>query len=703
MIKKIISIATILTVATMIAGPGPAQGATMEELQAQIQSLQAQLTSALAQLTALGGSTGSVSVGGSVPAACAAVSAFTRSLSSGSTGADVQCLQAMLNTDPATQVAMSGVGSTGMETMYYGGLTAGGVSKFQVKHAATVLAPLGLVAGTGYFGPSTMAAMNSALNTLRAVIVDTDTDTDTDSGSESDPASSSCNGEEGSYTVTLSGTPAGGTVNAGLGLPAYGFDVTAVNSIVNIGRVDFQVAVVNATTAVAENPGNFITALYIYKGSVSDENLVKKFSNPVFTQDAAAVWYTQLVGLDFKVADGEKEKLIIVMDTTTTIDQNRTTTVRLYSAANGVRGTDCAGINSYTSIATTRVWTVQQPGVATLTISAATDNPNTRYIQADANNGVQTKETLLSLNAKATAGSTTLVRLEVTYASNTSAARTPSVLYLYDGDTDTMITSATPNATENGAATFENFIFPFNANQTRNLKIKADWAASDAVFAAGGAFTLTNPASTAANVAGGIHQRANGQQVGVVTSAAIASNMVFIAEEGLELTFVSGKASWSQSGQTSGVGTATGTITFTVKPFGGTLQEPAYASHGTSAAAGIVTSGMLVRIEGYWLGSGSDAIYASGTQLAVAESVTSSKGIGQNINDGESVTVTAQMTVHTADGVGSFGGNVQFNVEDICYDVASTLNCHGKGASLAGATSGNWLDSWATDIVYIPK
>lgn len=66
----------------------------------------------------------------------------------------------MLNQDPATAVAVSGPGSTGQETSYYGALTAAAISRFQEKYYLEVLAPNGLSSGTGAVGPSTLKALN---------------------------------------------------------------------------------------------------------------------------------------------------------------------------------------------------------------------------------------------------------------------------------------------------------------------------------------------------------------------------------------------------------------------------------------------------------------------------------------------------------------------------------------------------------------
>jgi len=120
------------------------------------EELQAQITALLAQIAGLQGQ-----LGGGVAATASCNATFTRDLSTGSTGADVMALQKFLNADPETRVAASGVGSAGMETQYFGALTAAAVSKFQVKYRSEVLTPGGLVNPTGYFGPSSRAKANT--------------------------------------------------------------------------------------------------------------------------------------------------------------------------------------------------------------------------------------------------------------------------------------------------------------------------------------------------------------------------------------------------------------------------------------------------------------------------------------------------------------------------------------------------------------
>lgn len=136
---------------------------------AQMQTEIDRLTALIQQLTAsLGG--GSSTPTGSV--VCPFT--WTRTLSLGDSGADVQRLQQFLNQSPDTQVSSYGVGSPGNEGRYYGAETASAVSKFQAKYRADILAPVGLVSPNGFFGISTRAKMNSLCSSQSYTTVSTD-------------------------------------------------------------------------------------------------------------------------------------------------------------------------------------------------------------------------------------------------------------------------------------------------------------------------------------------------------------------------------------------------------------------------------------------------------------------------------------------------------------------------------------------------
>lgn len=86
---------------------------------------------------------------------------WTRSLTVGSTGEDVRMLQRLLNSNADTQVAVSGAGSKGNETTYFGPATKAAVMKFQNKYRSEILTPSGLISATGYFGPASINKANA--------------------------------------------------------------------------------------------------------------------------------------------------------------------------------------------------------------------------------------------------------------------------------------------------------------------------------------------------------------------------------------------------------------------------------------------------------------------------------------------------------------------------------------------------------------
>ena len=86
---------------------------------------------------------------------------FTGSFSLGDDAPEVREVQRFLNRAPETRLADSGAGAPGEETSFFGTRTLAAVRAFQGRYAAEILAPVGLTAPTGFWGPSTRAQANA--------------------------------------------------------------------------------------------------------------------------------------------------------------------------------------------------------------------------------------------------------------------------------------------------------------------------------------------------------------------------------------------------------------------------------------------------------------------------------------------------------------------------------------------------------------
>jgi len=646
--KKIIVIAIGLIVALGAVSPAAVQAALTES---QIQAILSLLTSFGADSTTVANVNASLR-GTTPPAggttACTGVT-FTRNLTVGSSGSDVKCLQAILNSSAATQVAASGPGSAGQETTYFGPLTQAGVVKFQTQYA---ISP-----AVGYVGSLTRAQLTTVLG----------------GGVVPPPPGAGCaTAAEGTYTVTLAATPAGGTVTAGAGLSVYGIDIKAIGSDITVGRLDLQIdvrtagvdALFNTADDVVLNPSTLVTKVALYDGAT----LLKEktiTSSDVTLDSAANVYYVRTLDFSFVVPKDTIKTLTAKVDTTTSIDLARQITVQVYGA-NGIRGRDCKGIDTYFALITPRVYTINIPGQGTLTASVSTNTPSTQNVYINPTDGVQNVP-LLVFSLKSTVGDTVLTRFAVQVSTVGIAASNvvPTIVKLYDGDT--LVSSANPNAT--GIATFETFRLTVAKDATKTMTAKGDFAA----LGASGTNIVTFPGGLAvpATSANSIYERANGAIVNTTITGGITGNNQYLYEQGVKITFLGGTNTVTTNGL--GHATATGILTFKAEPFGGTMTKPTYAT---------ATSGATNQI--------SVLSYTAGGVRYVTPAVISAvvaTNPDQAIPDGGSATITVTMLA-TDDGTTDVG-LMMFKVEEIFWEVGTVIAQQGYG-------TGNLTDNWKT-------
>ena len=106
---------------------------------------------------------------------------FSVSVGLSMTHSDIQRLQQLLNTDPDTRIADSGIGSPGNETNFFGSLTEKAVQKFQKKYGVALEGDPGF----GFVGPKTRAKLQEVFGGIVPEV--------SDSQSIEVPSSSSAN------------------------------------------------------------------------------------------------------------------------------------------------------------------------------------------------------------------------------------------------------------------------------------------------------------------------------------------------------------------------------------------------------------------------------------------------------------------------------------------------------------------------------
>ena len=548
--RKIVAIVTALTFSLSVAGP--AWGATVEELQAQINALLAQLSTLQAQLAALTGAPAGV------PAACAGIT-FTVNLTVGSSGNDVKCLQAYLNVTP--------------QTGYFGPLTKAAVISFQEQYAAEVLTPLGLTAGTGFVGAKTRAKLNALLVAAP-------------------PVTPPVTGKEGTLAVTAAPTPIDADIiYVGQEKKAVaGLYVKALGSDVKLSRID-----INFTT----RPWLNISTITIADGTTDVISYDVTQANTIEVTVGSA--YTiRITGLNITVPDGTTKTLNIKVNPKLVVgDTSELITYQI--PTNGLRGTDGAGIDQYapSTALTARTFTIATASGA-LALSTNAGNPVERAVIGSASAITENVE-LLRLDVKATINDVIISKVTTAAITDTDGAGALQTLKLYDGDT---LLAATSTVTGQ-AHVFSPLNLRVSKDTTKTLSIKADIPIVTAA--------KLNASTSVSVAATGITSADAGTFASITASGATAAgNKIHLYTTAPSLALVSTSIATTREGRADASNTisAIGKIKFNVTALGGDVYVGTTTGTGITAAAATAastsitsdyTSNATVDSSTYWL------------------------------------------------------------------------------------------------------
>jgi hypothetical protein len=362
------SIAVLAAVAMIIGlsvAPALRVRAAETSVESQIAALLAQIAALEAQL---GTSAGSSSSSWTCPA-----TPFSMNLMQGSTGAEVMALQKFLNSMTETQVAASGAGSAGMETMTFGPATKAAVMKFQGKYAADILTPVGLTVGTGYWGMSSRAKANALC------AGGSSTDDDNEGGDEDNELS----GGEASLEDFELEEGDDDEVEEGQSGEVAEFSFDVEDGDIMIERVD--VTFDPASGNDEDDPWDVFDTLMLYAGDVLVAEADASDEDEWLDDDEPYVF--RFSGLDVVVDEGETAEMTLVVDVQSSVDGADTgdATWTVYVDEDDIRGVDGEGIDQYIGDENeTATFDIDEEGADDgLSLNSSSNDPDASTIKVD--------------------------------------------------------------------------------------------------------------------------------------------------------------------------------------------------------------------------------------------------------------------------------------------------------------------------------
>ena len=505
----------------------------------------------------------SASLNGTAPVASAPSmsSAFSKVLTVGSTGADVTALQNFLISKGYTIAA----GATGT----FGPQTKAALAAYQSAK--------GISPAVGYFGPLTMASVNSMMST-----------TPSNPSNPSTPSSPvSLNGTAGTITTTASTGDNTDTVRTGTSETVLGFKVQADGSDVNVNNV--RVRFTKAGTASASD------LLTNYANSISvsaNGTKVGSLAASDFTRESAGVYSANIpVSSVVKMGTSNKATFAVGLMANSTIDTDDlggTWTAELvwvrYSDATGALFADSPDAITNAGIVVERL---SSSSDVKLQISEGSNNPSASNVEVSEDNTTSVTLAEFTLKAAATDMNFDTLVASTTVTGSTATSSMISALYLMQGSK----TLATVDVSDISAynATFNlDDLYTLAADTTTTFKIVAKVNKIDADSADGAIFDQGDSMSVA--VSGATYainaKAADGKSVTTRSGSVTTYTQTFYSK-GIKLAFSNSSSTVTNDTTTAANSSASFDANVTVTAFG---ADDVYVPLNAVASSTAVTS-----------------------------------------------------------------------------------------------------------------
>jgi len=390
----------------------------------------------------------------------ASVASFTRNLTVGSTGADVTALQTKLGVTPATG--------------YFGAITKAAVMAYQTANG---------LPSTGYVGPLTLAKLNAGGAVAGTPAAGCPAGmTCTPAVAATCPAGYTCTSNATGATVGTTGVEGTLSVDQGavsnttvyegqtavqvlnLRLRASASDINVARVQVDLGTSANIYAKAFSTLSVVGDNGQVLASVPLNQSTVTK---------------TGSRYSVTITGFNYLVAKNQYRYLSIAADVYGSVNDSYKVSPYTFTLPDqGVRGTDGAGLDEYTSGTFSQAITISTSlsDAADLKLSTNSATPLTGAVIANGGslNDEADKVTVLVFNLKAekdSIGVTDIVASTTVNSVGNNASTTSA--YLYDGST--LVASAAVQASGtvafNNISGVEGYVIPKDTTKAFTLKV----------------------------------------------------------------------------------------------------------------------------------------------------------------------------------------------------------------------------------------